>query len=45
MNESEPLMKCRYVQMLSKPRNERLFGMSLDVIWNTDHSAAGIEVA
>jgi len=33
MNENEPLMRCRYVQTLSKPGTERISGMSFDVIW------------
>lgn len=33
MNANEPLMRCRYVEALSKPGNERMSGISFDVIW------------
>jgi len=45
MNANEPLMGCRYEEMLSKPGNERISGMSSDVIWTTGEAAAGIQVA
>ncbi len=31
VNANEPLMRCRYVYMLSKPRAERFLGMSFNV--------------
>jgi len=46
MNESEPSMKHRNGNlMLSKPSSERKFGISLDVNWITDKTAAGVEWA
>jgi hypothetical protein len=34
MNANEPLMRCRYVKMLSKPGTERISRIGLGVIWS-----------